>query len=783
MKRSAGIALVITLIIAVMLFVTILAISGSFSLTGRRITTDQKLAIKAQYAAESGLSLAAARLKSLGTEAAEILSNDEVFELPANTDWLSLRPDIVNFCGNEAAVPATKPALASVICESNKEGLQWDDPLRAPFSLFVRYVKPSAYPKDPVTGNPIDPRTFWRAHFGPQSTSQVINNENDQRTIYTVQYGFIPKKVEVLADGSIRFEFAAMPTTSTGQLREGVKLLATRKLQQDYPGSLYVDVSPPSFSHYMMFTNYQRAGSSPHSPRVYFYDGTLFDGPVHTNEHFNFIGQPWFSDSVTSAGCLKENPTKNGCLIAEPGYYYWDTIVSDSVFTPPIIPPPAYMNTDPIFAKEPSWNAKYIALPTTGSGQYDAAVHGGIQIDDNDRPSKIGDRNILNLAFSIGEDGGKKYQYIQVFGRDLVGTEEIPGKCVINGGGGGGGGGDDGDDGPPVWLPNHYGLTMAIAYGQVAPSLTVRVFAQVADRAIAGLIVRADDDPCPPGWHWVPPRTKKIYKYFTYSFRIDSTGLVEINKGEGWSFYASGFNGVIYVGTPEVPGSFGIVGAGISQPVDSTNTWASHNPRFQVGSPGGCDYTLTEFKGKYYCIEPSIADFSQMTIAGHGINIVRDLTYEDRPCEGAPEREGGGDVSSADCDNLEAKNIVGIYADTGDIRIDWNAPPNMYIDGVLMSAQRSVYYAKWKKADPMGYLHLTGGIIQNWYGRFGKLDEDLSIKHGYGRKFTYDPRLRNSGLAPPYFPKFEGSLPWAARAVFEGSGGGDGPGFWKPVAP
>jgi len=783
MKRSTGIALVITLIIAVVLFVSILAISGSFSLTGRRVTTDQKMAIEAQYAAESGLSLAAARLKGLGEEVAEILSDDEAFELPANTDWLALRSDIVNFCGNEEDVPATNPPVGD-ICESNQEGINWDDPSRAPYSLFVRYVNPEAYPIDPDTGSPVDAGTFWRKHLGPQTSSQVISNGEGQATGYTVEYGFIPHGVKVLSDGSIRFEFIAMPTTSTGQLKNGSEVLATRKIRQEYLGKLYIDVSPPSFSHYMMFTNYQRSGSSPRSSRVYFFDGTLFDGPVHTNEHFNFVGDPWFGDSVTSAGCTKENSDKTGCLMSEPGYYYWDDISQTHVFTPPILPPPAYMNTNPTFTKEPVWDAKYIALPDSGSGQYDAAVAGGIQIDDDNDPDEIGGRNILDLVFSIGEEGGKKYQYIQVFGRELVDTQEIPGYCAPDSSGGGGGGDDEDDEGegPPVRLPDRPGLMMAAIASKAAPSLSLKMLANAADRITAIMAVRAEDFPCPPGWHWVPPRTKKIYESFTYSYRIDSSGLVEINEGDGWSFYASDFNGVVYVGTPRVPGSFGIMGGGISQPYDGLNPWSTHNPRYEVSSPGSCDYTVTEFDGKYYCIEPSIADFSQLTVAGHGIAISRDLTYEDRPCQGSPERQSDG-VEPATCDNLEAKNILGIYADAYDIRIHRKAPPNMYIDGVLMSAKRSVYYAKWETSDPMGFLHLTGGIIQNWYGRFGKLDTDMSIKHGYGRKFTYDPRLRNSGLAPPFFPKFEGALPWSGRAVFEGSGGSEGSGFWKPVTP
>ncbi|WP_457629668.1 DUF4900 domain-containing protein [Oceanithermus sp.] len=783
MKRSAGIALVITLMIAVLLFIAIIAISSSFSLSGRRLTTDQKLALEAQYAAESGLALASARLRSFGTGMAQLLDDDDAFELPANTDWLSLRPEIVNFCGSEEAVPATRPAVASTICTADLSGVDWDDPEHAPYSLFLQHVESDAYPEDPETGLPVTAENFWRSYLGPQQTSLVLKDTDGVETKYTVEYGFVPREAKVLADGSIRFEFVAMPTLATGYLENGGDTVASRQLQQKYPGHLYVDVSPPSFSHYMMFTNYQRAGASTGAPRVYFYDGTLFDGPVHTNEHFNFIGRPWFGDSVTSAGCTKENHDKDDCLVAEPGFYYWDTIGTGDVFTPPILPPPAYMNTNPHFTREPEWDVNYIKLPRTGDDQYQAAVLGGIQIDDHNNPKAIGQRNIDYVALSIGEEGGTKYQYIQVFGRELVGTEEVPGYCAPNGGGGGGSGGGGSDDsGPSVWSPQPPTRALVVLWSAGAPVSPVRwMAAELAERAESMLVLRAET--CPEGQHWVPPKTKKIFEKFTYSFRIDESGLVEINDGDGWTYYASDFNGVLYVGTPDVSGGFTILGAGLSDPVESVNPWATHRPRSEVDGPGDCGYTLTEFDGKYYCIEPSIANFTQITIVGHYVALQRDLTYEERPCESAPERQEGGGVVPASCTGLDARNILGIYTDSGDIRINGNAPPNMYIDGVLMSGKRSVYYANWKKGDPRGYLYLTGGIIQNWYGRFGMLDDDLDILHGYGRKFTYDPRLRNSGLAPPYFPKFEGELPWAARAVFEEADGNDTPGFWKPVAP
>ncbi|WP_287417970.1 PilX N-terminal domain-containing pilus assembly protein, partial [Oceanithermus sp.] len=62
MKKPLGIALVVTLLFALLLFLAIVAVSSSLSLSGKRVTSNQKAALEAQYAAESGLALATTRL-------------------------------------------------------------------------------------------------------------------------------------------------------------------------------------------------------------------------------------------------------------------------------------------------------------------------------------------------------------------------------------------------------------------------------------------------------------------------------------------------------------------------------------------------------------------------------------------------------------------------------------------------------------------------------------------------------------------------------------------------
>ncbi|GAA5521470.1 DUF4900 domain-containing protein [Aliifodinibius salicampi] len=54
-----------------------------------------------------------------------------------------------------------------------------------------------------------------------------------------------------------------------------------------------VAITKDSFSKYVYFTDNEPS-------HIYFYDGDVLDGPVHTNDRFNIIGSPVFKGPVTS---------------------------------------------------------------------------------------------------------------------------------------------------------------------------------------------------------------------------------------------------------------------------------------------------------------------------------------------------------------------------------------------------------------------------------------------------------------------------------------------------
>ena len=65
-----------------------------------------------------------------------------------------------------------------------------------------------------------------------------------------------------------------------------------------------------------------------------------------------------------------------------------------------------------------------------------------------------------------------------------------------------------------------------------------------------------------------------------------------------------------------------------------------------------------------------------------------------------------------------------------------------------------------------GTVHLTGGIVAQYYGAFGQFNSSGGIAHGYARDFHFDDR----GLMPPYYPtttNFTANLPSARTLTWK----------------
>ena len=384
-------------------------------------------------------------------------------------------------------------------------------------------------------------------------------------------------------------------------------------------------VGRKSFAQYALFTDEHSFGGA---GRIWFTDRTLFDGPVHTNDNFNFYDSAWFGGPVTSAG---DTVYGAGAWGYRDGFFDADDL-TDQGQSPNL----DYTTRNrPVFAEStPDWEAAYIDLPSNAYDQRTLAQDSGLYFDFDIDTLELyaGDDDANPVA--AGEDA--TYQYIEVEPR--FGSTELY---------------------------------------RVSPDGELQRFN--------------------PGDFSVP-----------------------------WSTVNSDFNGVIYS----------------EEYVD------------RLRGPGRTDGDDPDTAG------PALASFSQLTLVpAVGARVTGDLTYEVPPCEGSLERLADGTVQRPTCDRMDARNVLGVFAPAGDIQIgnyngtsSYNAPEDVKIHGSLMASNGVVTVEDYNRGSPRGQVELLGGIIEEEYGPFGTFSGSTGeSSSGYGRKFTYDPRLAD-GLSPPYFP-------------------------------
>ena len=165
---------------------------------------------------------------------------------------------------------------------------------------------------------------------------------------------------------------------------------------------------------------------------------------------------------------------------------------------------------------------------------------------------------------------------------------------------------------------------------------------------------------------------------------------------------------------------------------------------------------------------PALASFAQMTVVpSKGARITGDLKYESPPCSAMIERTGNA-VTKGICDNLNTKNVLGVFAPTGDILVgsshrndsSLNAPHDVEIHGSFMASE-GVFGTENYDMDRRGEIRLLGGIIEKYYGATGQF-RGSTPTNGYGISVTFDQRMALD-YSPPFFP---GTGPSDIQGVF-----------------
>ena len=282
-NNQQGIALVVVILSAMILLVALLGVTSTLALSSRRTTTDQRVTLQAQYAAESGLSRANSHLRQVET----IL---EGLNVPANTNNRDVDRYAEQFCGSDLN---TQREDGAVLCKAAL--VKENDSDR--FSLFEDSIPRSAYPEG------VTPEQYWQQVFSDQRTeTKVATHQDGSETWYSTSFRLTPSAVRLANSNNYRFEFTVSPVESVGEVRVDGKTVATRTVRLETPGNFQVTVRRPSFNEYVLFRNNTRSKTG---GQLYFAGGEVFNGPVHTNGTPGlafYDGQlPQFTDKFTTA--------------------------------------------------------------------------------------------------------------------------------------------------------------------------------------------------------------------------------------------------------------------------------------------------------------------------------------------------------------------------------------------------------------------------------------------------------------------------------------------------
>ena len=311
-RHTQGVALIVTLLAAMILMVFLLAVSSTMVVSSQRTTADQDVTLQAQYTAEAGLARGNMAL-------AEIQGALQRIAVPAGQASGVINTHIRNFCGGVfLPTQPAPPDNGTLLCDLSTPSNNFSVPAFANrYSLFTTYTNLP----NPGYTTAAAASTYWNNVFvedeaSPNTVSARVGTNGSAETWYTVSYGLKPERAVLLAADTYRLFFKVINVTSTGQVRVGGQIVASRRLEQitvlnpnfnnqTTSGEYFVDVFNPSFSRYVQFRDRTTQTAGDGGGQLYFGADETFDGPVHTNGTPGFMGSastnPRFLDEFTTA--------------------------------------------------------------------------------------------------------------------------------------------------------------------------------------------------------------------------------------------------------------------------------------------------------------------------------------------------------------------------------------------------------------------------------------------------------------------------------------------------
>ena len=694
-KQTQGIALVIVLLSAMVLMVSMLAISATMAISSQRTTVDQSATLQAQYAAESGLAYAK-------TRTAEAFVLFPLISVPTNTLMSTLKVNIDDFCGttSDNVNRATLNSPRRVCIATGGTA-----PQNRNYSVFTDYISSADVDVAIATAtvntsnrdlaniyldgydnfSATQKTSFWKDIFSgsiSRSSVSVAAPATGVTASFTPSYGFIPDHVDAIP-GGYRLFFRPATVTSTASLQAGSTVVSTRRLTAEPAVAMFsLDIARRCFCEYNYFANRRMLSTR---TALVFGEGEQFNGKVHINASATDNGAPYFYASTSHGGAR----FRGGFSTGASGVLWSSTS------------PYKNSTTDELFGTDPTpvFNADKIVMPENAASQKRAVIGGDPENSATVTPLELATAYgsltspvVPGIYYGKGKQKGDEWGggiYVQGNVSDLKLTTDPTTKQQV--------------------------ITITQIPGTAAPGTlllpltTVTTFTQNTNGT----------------WNM----TEKVGSA--------SATTTAISKGS--------FNGLVYVD--------GQIGSDAAQAGGTANSAAG------LGGEGTGDKT-TSGRGTSTTATsddetPDIAANIRLTVAARDdINIKRNMTYTNDP---------RADDPSTIADE-STYNMLGIYSEQGNIKIDGVNDKPLKVDATLMAVgddpnNKDSKYDVGKGFGTVEYntrdrsstgsnpkLELSGGLIEEQSQGVGNTGGK-----GYDRSFTYDARFAD-GQSPPFFP-------------------------------
>jgi len=269
-RKTAGVTLVVTVLIVMLLLAGVVVVTGQLALSARRSGMDQEATIRAQYVAESGIARAQARLRL----AQSLIRTATIAQ--TSTTQADLSTLFGSFCSgaivSDLITTAGSLAVPGTLCTASTDRVSSAGVALASMITMPNPTFPAGYP----------------AGWSAATWNELFSAAGSQLGGRVDNLGF-SGNVKLRASGVqklgaddyvLNMQVASIEST-------GSSSSSSRSLRSDSPTNFTVRISRPPFSQ---FAQYRAQTTAVSGGGLNFANGESFNGPVYTRDTLRLSG-------------------------------------------------------------------------------------------------------------------------------------------------------------------------------------------------------------------------------------------------------------------------------------------------------------------------------------------------------------------------------------------------------------------------------------------------------------------------------------------------------------